>query len=119
MVLLVVVLQNRTNHALVSWQSMRSIHHVQKVLGCCRRPKRLHSLWSCLSCDFIVDVVNGVVSLWVVNIATLPSYCLFVATLPSYCLFVVSELLHGLLLFLLLHCEYARLACPSLRVPGG
>ena len=100
MLLLVVVSRNRTNHALVSWQSMCSIHHVQKVPECCRCPKRLHSLWSHLSGDFIVDVVNVVVSLWVVNVATLPSYCLFVATLPSYCLFVVSELLHGLLLFL-------------------
>ena len=62
---------------------MHSIHHVQKVLGCCRCPKRLHSLWSRLSGNFIVDVVNIVVSLWVVN----------VATLPSYRLFVVSELL--------------------------
>ena len=28
---------------------MHSIHHVQKVPGCCRCPKRLHSLWSRLS----------------------------------------------------------------------
>ena len=59
---------------------MLSIRHVQKVPGCCRRPKRLHSLWSRLSGNFIVDVVNVVVSLWVVNVATLPSYCLFVVS---------------------------------------
>ena len=70
---------------------MHGIHHVQKVPGCCRRPKRLHSLLSHLSGDFIVDVVNVVnvvVSLWVVNVATLPSYCLFVVSTPMvYCCF--------------------------------
>ena len=67
---------------------MHSIHHVLKVPGCCRQPKQLHSLWSHLSGNFIVDVVNVVVSLWVVNVATLPPYCLFVASAPMvYCCF--------------------------------
>ena len=70
---------------------MRSIHHVQKVPGCCRRPKRLHSLWSRLSGDFIVDVVNVVVSLWVVDVAALPSYCLFAVSTPIW--FIVVSLI--------------------------
>ena len=45
----------------------------------------------CVSGKFIVDVVNVVVSLWVVNVATLPSYCLFVVSTPLwsmvYCCF--------------------------------